>query len=390
MRVLIVGAGLGGLLANALLRRQGCETVVAERAADFGRGGYVLALWRLGVRALERAGVGAAVEQAGRVVTAYAVADQRGAPVRTMSLARLNALHGPLLQLHRSRLHAILRELPENRDLRMATLLTALEEDPGGVTVRFSDGAAERFDLVIGADGVRSAVRQLMAPRDASPAPFGAVGWAFLAPADASTPDGIVELWARDRYVGVYRFAEDRCGVYCALRDPQAGAQWPYRDKRLELMRREFSGFGGYVTRLFTDLPPPADVFHDTLAEVNASRWVSGRVALLGDAAHAMLPFGGMGASMAFEDAVVLAEELARAGTADPGALAQALRRYERRRRWRVRPIQFNAWIKGVAMLRAEALPLRWRAATAIAPDPLFRYDSYQERVLNMLLSSSP
>jgi 2-polyprenyl-6-methoxyphenol hydroxylase-like FAD-dependent oxidoreductase len=386
-RVLIVGAGLGGLLANALLRRRGLETVLVDRATDFERGGYVLALWRLGLRPLESVGLGPALQQAGRVVTSYTVADDRGVPLRVMDLAGLNARHGPLLQLHRTRLHALLRELPENRAVRLGTSLAALDQDAGGVSVRFTDGSSERFDAVIGADGVRSAVRRLALPGAAAAAPFGAIGWAFLAPADDSTPDGIVELWSRGRYVGIYRFAEDRCGVYCAMREDLAGASpaEPGDAKRLGLLRRSFAGFGGYIPALLSRLPPADEVFHDSLAEVKIGSAGAGRVTLLGDAAHAMLPFGGMGASMAFEDAVVLSEEIGAGGE-----LTAALRRYERRRRFRVRSIQWNAWIKGVAMLRAERLPLSWRSAVAVAADPLRRYGSYQERVLDMLLSSSP
>lgn len=394
MRILIVGAGLGGLLANALLRRRGFQTVLIDRAAALGRGGYVLALWRVGVRPLEQAGLGPAVTAASRVVTTYAVTDERGGSARVMDLQRLNARHGPLLQLHRSRLQQILSELPESRDARLSTSIEALAQDPDGVSVRLTDGAVERFDLIVGADGVRSAVRRLALPERAAPAPFGAIGWAFLAPADADTPEGIVELWGRGRYVGVYRHAADRCGVYGALADDQAGARPPAKDRRLDLLRAAFSGFGGCVPRLLSHLPAAAEVFHHTLDEVRVPTWTAGRVVLLGDAAHAMLPFGGMGASMAFEDAAVLAAELApladgRAPAAGD-AVAAALRRYQRRRGLRVRSIQLNARLKGQAMLRGGRLPLSLRAATAIAPDPLLQYDSYQERVLDYLLSSSP
>lgn len=404
MRILVVGAGLGGLLANALLRRKGHDTVLVDHAADFSRGGYVLALWRLGMRPLECLGLAPAITEAGRVVESYAIADRQGVPIRTMSLGRLNAKHGPLVQLHRTRLHQILCGLPENRDVRMSTTVARLDPDRGGVTVGFTSGASDRFDVVIGADGIRSVVRRLALPAEPPPVPFRARGWAFMAPADERTPEGIVELWASGKYVGVYRFSADRCGVYCAIRDDKITAPEPpfqtpsppagSDEKRLDLLRGAFSEFGGYIPKLFANLPPAAAVFHDTLSEIKISSIVTDRVALLGDSAHAMLPFGGMGASMAFEDAAVLAEELPVPanghGAAEASVLKASLRRYEKRRRWRVRSVQFNAWLKGLAMLRTESIPLRWRSTVAVAPDPLFQYGSYQERVLDMLLASTP
>lgn len=388
MRVLVVGAGLGGLLLNILLKRQGLDSTVVERASDHGRGGYVLALWQVGLRALEKAGLGAKVNEAGRVVHAYAVADDRGRVRREMSLRRLNERHGALVQLHRRDLHEILRNTPENDDLRMGTCVTALEEDAGGVTVRFDDGTSDRYDVVVGADGIRSSVRRMAFPDHASPSPFGAVGWSFLAPADPTTPEGIVELWGRGKYVGVYRYAKDVCGVYGAIRDPGAGSSAP-ESRRIDLLKRSFVDFRSYIPRLFENLPEDEAIFHDVLGEVKIPRWTTNGVALLGDAAHAMLPFGGMGASMAFEDAVVLAEHLTAARPSD-GGVAMALRRYERRRRWRVRPIQFNAWLKGLTMFRGDRVPLGLRTASAICRDPLMQYDSYQERVLDGFLASSP
>lgn len=388
MRVLVVGAGLGGLLLDILLRQRGIESTIVERAKDHGRGGYVLALWRVGVRALEEAGLGAAVDEAGRVVETYAVADPRGRLLSEMSLGRLNEKHGALVQLHRRTLHEILRSAPQRSEIRMGTTVTALEEDSGGVTARFDDGTQDRFDAVVGADGIRSTVRRLAFPAHEAPTPFGAVGWSFLAPADERTPEGIVELWSRGKYVGVYRFSKDTCGVYAAIRDPHAGAAYP-QGRRIDLLRRSFADFGAYVPKLFENLPDEEAIFHDALSEVKIPRWTTDRIALLGDSAHAMLPFGGMGASMAFEDAVVLAEQLAGARPAS-GGIATALRRYERRRRWRVRPIQFNAWVKGLAMFRAERVPVGIRAASAICRDPLMTYGSYQERILDGFLASEP
>lgn len=388
MRVLIVGAGLGGLLLDILLRQRGIESTIVERAKDHGRGGYVLALWRVGVRALERAGLGAAVDEAGRVVDTYAVADQRGRVLSEMSLGRLNEKHGALVQLHRRTLQEILRSAPGRSEIRMGATVTALEEDSGGVTVRFDDGTQDRFDAVVGSDGIRSTVRRLAFPEHAAPTPFGAVGWSFLAPADDRTPEGIVELWSRGKYVGVYRFSKDVCGVYGAIRDPNAGSAYP-PGRRVELLRRSFADFGGYVPRLFESLPDEEAIFHDALSEVKIPRWTTDRIALLGDSAHAMLPFGGMGASMAFEDAVVLAEYLTVARPAT-GGIATGLKRYERRRKWRVRPIQFNAWMKGLAMFRAERVPVGIRAASAICRDPLMQYGSYQERILDGFLASAP
>ena len=160
---------------------------------------------------------------------------------------------------------------------------------------------------------------------------------------------------------------------------------------RRHSLRRAFAGAGGFVPRLLDGVGEVGSIFHHRLEEVVLKRWTRGPVALLGDAAHAMLPFGGMGASMAMEDAVVLVDELAQ--TARRKGPPHALHRYERRRRRRVGMVQLNARLKGAAMLKAGALPLRVRAKLGICPDPVrpfSRRHTWQERVLDGFLSSRP
>lgn len=385
MRALVVGAGIGGLTTALMLRGRGVATDVVERVEHFGDGGYVVALWRNGMRVLEQAGVADRVKEAARVVPAYAIGDEGGRTLGMMALDRLNARHGALVQIHRGELHRVLRDAVGREHIEMGTTVLDLSPDGEGASVVLSNGSRRRYDLVIGADGMRSRIRTMVFGEH--PRLFGGEGWAFLAPADAQIPEGITELWGAGRYFGIYRFERDRCGVYCASGRPRGAMLSPTRRHSL---RRAFTGAGGFVPRLLDGVGDVGSIFHHRLEEVVMKRWTRGPIALLGDAAHAMLPFGGMGASMAMEDAVVLVDELVRSGRRSP---PHALRRYERRRRRRVSMVQLNARLKGAAMLKAGAFPLRVRTKLGICPDPVRPFSprhTWQERVLDGFLSSSP
>ncbi|WP_394821264.1 FAD-dependent monooxygenase [Pendulispora albinea] len=399
MRVLIAGAGIGGLSLNALLRRGGIDTDLIDHATSWNRPGHALCLFGNGQRILAALGVLGAVRSRAHEIVHYTITDASGAPVRSMDMSLLNERHGSLIQLQRGALHDVLRGIPENADLRLGVGIRAIAQSRSDVEVRFENGEVEWYDAVVGADGIRSRVRQLAFERAPGPRPFGAIGWAYIAKVPAVSllraeerltaaqiEDGILEFWGADRYFGIYPLPGGLFGVYCAraLRPGERALRGP---ERRDALLASFADFGPLVEQLLAHAPDAASIFHAPLEEVWRATWHANRVGLLGDAAHAMLPFGGMGASMAMEDALVLSEELRQ------HPVRRAFPRYVRRRVRRVWPVQFNARMKGIAMLRAKHIPLGVRSLQGVMRDPasfIGPYATWQERVLDALISANP
>jgi 2-polyprenyl-6-methoxyphenol hydroxylase-like FAD-dependent oxidoreductase len=215
----------------------------------------------------------------------------------------------------------------------MGQTVTALGRDGDGVDVTFSDGSGSRFDLVVGADGIRSAVRRFVAP-EIAPRYAGYTSWRFVVEGEAAA-DHPVELWGTGRRVGVVPIGGGQTYAYATANTPEGGRD---PEPAAESFRRRFADFGGPVPEVLAGLGDGAALIRTDISEAFAPRWVFGRVVLLGDAAHAMTPNLGQGAAMAIEDAFVLANALA---SAHPPA--KALAEYERVRLPRVRAIADEA-----------------------------------------------
>jgi len=192
MRILIVGAGIGGMTLAALLRRRGFEPVVVERARDFGHAGYMLSLYPLGSRILHGIGVYEAFVAASQPLDAYQVGDGRGRIIRRFDLSDLVRAAGPLLQIMRGDLLALLREAAGALDLRMGVSVTQIADGAAAARARFSDGSEDEFDLVVAADGMHSSARESLF----GPAPGKETGWGvwvWLAKPDLLPPTLVAE-----------------------------------------------------------------------------------------------------------------------------------------------------------------------------------------------------
>jgi FAD-dependent urate hydroxylase len=241
--------------------------------------------------------------------------------------------------------------------------------DPDGADVRFSDGTCGRYDLVVGADGIRSAVRTL-ALDPAPPRYCGVVGWRSVARGRPAGADHLVLLLGKGRFFGLVPLGDGRtygfAGVAARspLDDPPTG--------RLDRLRALFAGFADPVATYLASLDVDEQVHGTPIERVELDRWHSGRVVLVGDAAHATPPHMGEGGCLAVEDGAVLAEELAAARDVEA-----ALHRYAARRRPRIEWVREQtrlaaaAWVlpaevrdaalraRGDAALRARCAPLR-------------------------------
>lgn len=323
-RVLVVGGGIGGLAAAIGLRRAGVEATVFERADALREVGAGLLVGANGLRALAELGVGDAVRAQSVPGIVGGFYTSAGRPLATISFDRLTQLVGEQsLVMHRADLLAILRDALPADAVRLGAACEAVEQDDAGVTLRLAGGSAERGDALVGADGLRSAVRAALFD-DAPPRYAGYTGWRGVAsfPHDELLPG---ELWGRGARFGMAPMSGGRVYWFATSNRPAGAPDAPIgrRAELLELLR----GWHPSVTALVAATDEAAILRHDIYDRPPIARWAAGRVALLGDAAHAMTPNLGQGACQALEDAVVLARCLAA-----PGDVPAALRAYERAR----------------------------------------------------------
>jgi 2-polyprenyl-6-methoxyphenol hydroxylase-like FAD-dependent oxidoreductase len=333
LRVLIVGGGVAGLALAALLEQRGFSPVIVEQATTEGGADHVIGLWPAGSRILKGIGAYTRLQEVGAECARYLVANERGEILHKYSLAPVAEKYGPVINLYRSDLAALLRNAMSDERMRCGTTVRDITQSSAAATATFSDGTTAEFDLIVGCDGVRSSVREIVF--GAEPLAYsGLTGWAFSIPCSFVPPPEVVEYWGTDRFVATYPL-RDRLAVRIVARAPAANPD-PL-ESRLDRLKRLFASFGGSVPWLLGEFSRAVDVSHDDFNDIRLDQWHHGRVVLIGDAAHGSPPMNAMGAALALESAAVLAEELCRTDSDYVGA---ALERFEERRRPRVDHIQ--------------------------------------------------
>jgi 2-polyprenyl-6-methoxyphenol hydroxylase-like FAD-dependent oxidoreductase len=326
-RALVVGAGIAGLATAIGLQRSGRELVVLERAPELWEIGAGISLWPNAVNAFRRLGIDDAVQAAGAPAHEAAFRTWRGAQLGASITSKLQARFGaPLLLIHRARLQAAMRRALGADAIRFGAECVAVEQDDLGVTVRLADGGVERGALMVGADGLRSQVRAALFA-DGPPRYAGITAWRGVVPLDDALGGRIAggESFGRGSLFGVARLNGSQAYWWASTRRRESDGEEPATEKSSLL--RAFSRWHGPIAELIAATPPEAIIRTCLYERPSLERLGVGRIALVGDAAHPMLPNLGQGACQAIEDAVVLADELD--ATDD---VVTALGRYDSRR----------------------------------------------------------
>jgi 2-polyprenyl-6-methoxyphenol hydroxylase-like FAD-dependent oxidoreductase len=326
-RILIVGAGLAGLSLARALRQAGLAPQVIEREAGWGVAGTGIYLPANGVRALRTLGLEGAVAARGTCIPHQRLLDHRGHLLADIDLHRLWGSVGPCLALPRTELHQILRE---GVPVQLGRTIRSLEHLDGPIQVGFDDGRRGEFDLVVGADGLRSSVRRL-AVDHRPPVPVGQHSWRFLAACPPQVTTWTVMLGRGTSFLTVpvgqglvYAYADETA-------DTAGGGE---RDgDPIGRLRQRFAGFAAPIPELLRQLDDPDRVHVAPIEQVATPGWGRGAVVLVGDAAHGMSPNMAQGAALAFEDALVLAACLRDAATVTDAVAAFVARR-SRRTSW--------------------------------------------------------
>jgi salicylate hydroxylase len=340
MRVIVVGAGIGGLCAAIALRRTGTDVEVYEQADALREVGAGVQLSPNATRILARWGLAEALGRIGvkpRAIEHRRWDDGRLLMSQPLGEACERAFGAPYYHLYRPDLLSVLVAGLHRDIVRLGHRCVKLAEDAGGVTVRFENGAEARGDLVIGADGIHSTVRALLLGPE-SPHFSGSVAYRGLVPAerlrDAQVSKTSTAWLGPGRhfvryFVGAGRFV-NWVGIV------------PAGDWRVESwsavgeVKAALAEFADWYPEVRTIIAASDATHRWALYDRDPLQtWTIGRVALLGDAAHAMLPFLAQGACQAVEDAAVLSACIGGAAS-----VAEALGRYQALRQPRVWEVQ--------------------------------------------------
>ncbi|GIW07929.1 MAG: monooxygenase [Dehalococcoidia bacterium] len=369
--VLIVGAGLGGLTAALALLRRGIPVVVAEQTPELGDVGAGITMWPNATVVLEALGLREALERNGDVPADMGVRHFRTGDVlrRTVVGSTLRERYGaPQYFMHRADLHRVLvdavRALAPNAIL-LGHALIGIDQDASGVTAIFANGVRVRGRALVGCDGIHSVTRATLVGAD-QPRWTGVVAYRSLVPIERLPQDILTPtscIWpGPGRYFVRYPVRGGTLMNYVAFAvapDAWSEESWRTRSTVAEV-KAQFSGWEPRVQAVI-DATLPDACFKWALHDRDPlDRWSVGRVTLLGDAAHPMLPFMGQGAAMAIEDAIVLARCLEAMST-----VPAALERYESLRKERTRWAQLESRENG----RRELSD----------PDPLYQSGEAQE-----------
>ena len=353
VKVLIVGAGIGGLTAAIALARRGVEAHVIERAPTFAPAGAGITLQPNATAVLDALGIAFDPADVLPMGTGSMV-DARGRTLIGGAAARADDPF-PAFNIRRSDLHKALLAACGRERVRLGVELTALEPRHDAVRVRLGDGSEADWDLVLGADGMRSAVRRaILPPEQCEPRYSGQTCWRLQLEAPDLAPTTSCERWTPGHRIGVIPLSRGGIYVYLVQSAPR-GAVAPGTDS-VEHLRRTFAGLDERLDALLARGAGDTSVLvhHGDLVDLPVYSTGRGRVVLLGDAAHAMTPNMGQGAAMAIEDAGALALLWTQDGPPVdlPAALAAV-------RRARVLPIHRSSWRMGqVAHVRHPAA--RW------------------------------
>lgn len=335
LKVIIIGAGIGGLTAGIALSQAGYEVEIYDRVRELRPVGAGISLWSNGVKVLNRLGLGAEIAAIGGKMERMEYRTRTGELLNDISLF-------PLIEAVGQRPYPVARADLQNmllkaygKQVTLGARCVGVAEDESGVTALFEDGTQARGDLLVAADGIHSILRTYVLDTEFIPQYGGYVNWNGLVPA---SPDlAPLDTWAI--YVGEHKrasmmpVANDRFYFFFDVPLPKGTDRNP-ADYQQELADH-FQGWADPVQRLIQQIDPQKTARLEIHDMGPIDRYVRGRVALLGDAAHATCPDLGQGGCQAMEDGWVLAQYLLTTNL----SIQDALQRYETERKARANAI---------------------------------------------------
>jgi 2-polyprenyl-6-methoxyphenol hydroxylase-like FAD-dependent oxidoreductase len=323
-RVLIVGGGVGGLTAATAFAQRGVEVLLIERRPSFAVPGVGLGQPANALRIYDALGLLPEILASGFIYDRMWIFDHDRKLIVEHKFLLGDERVPPVCALSRLRLHEILLAAAKRAGANVRTGITVsdIRDDAERVTVTFSDGRTDEFDLVAGFDGIRSATRHYLFGTAFTPRPSGYGGWRVQVKRHGDVR-GMEFLQGIGSKTGAMPLADDLMYVFHIR--PEAADAVFRREDHADLFRQRLAGYGSYVADVAAALDENSDIVYSPIEPLLLPwPWFRGRVVIGGDAAHTFPPHLTQGAAMAAEDGYVLAREV----IAGDGALEARLMRY--------------------------------------------------------------
>jgi FAD-dependent urate hydroxylase len=329
-RAVIIGAGIGGLTAAIALKQTGWDVSVYERAWELREVGAGITLWANAVKVLRKLGVGEAIESVAATIRQSEVRTWRGSLLSSMDFGPISEkVKAPSIGIHRADLQAKLADALGREHITLGMTCVSYFQDEKGATALFAEGDEVRGQILIGADGIKSLVRNQLLGNE-QPRYAGYTAWRGVGLIDRpEVPLGATFVaMGRGSQVGMLPIGGGRIYWFATANVP-AGEVAGSGGHKTDLLKRFGDWYPAFPAAVEAT-PDAAILRNDIVDRPPVRKWTDSRVTLLGDAAHPTTPNLGQGACQAIESAYVLAKCLRNSEDAPKGLLAYEQARFER------------------------------------------------------------
>jgi 2-polyprenyl-6-methoxyphenol hydroxylase-like FAD-dependent oxidoreductase len=330
-KILVVGGGIAGLCTAIGLRDTNISVDIVELNPKWDVYGVGIIQLANALRALAALGLADEAVAQGYPMSGLRLHAPNGHVIADIPQPQLAGPNFPAQNgIARPRLHKILQDAAQatGADVRLGITVQSISQDEGGAHVTFTDGSTGYYDLVVGADGLRSTVRQLVFGNAEQPKYEGQVVWRYNLPRPAHVTD--IWMWMGDPKVGIVPLSAETMYIFITDAAPEGVPKLP-ADSLAEEMRKRLAGYPGLIAELSPQIIDSSKVVLRPFETILVpAPWHRGRVVLVGDSAHAMTAHIAQGAAMAIEDAVVLTEELKQQDDLNTVLANYNQRRFER------------------------------------------------------------
>lgn len=350
--IAIIGGGIGGLCLAIALQKQNIEVDIYENAPEIKPLGAGLVLAANAMKALEEIGIADEVIKAGKILEKINVLDDKGNTITETDSRKISAKFGTHnLAIHRVDLHHILVKHLKPNTFHLNKKYADLEQDGDAFIVKFADGSSIKADAMIAADGIHSLVRQKLVPTSKKRY-AGYTCWRAVIKVEDSVYNQLVatETWGQKGRIGIVPLSNHQIYWFACVNAPA-------NDPKMKNMTKDdlfthFKDFHAPIPQILERTKNEDLIWNDIIDLEPINKFAFGKIALMGDAAHATTPNMGQGACQAIEDAVVLANCMKK--EAD---IAKAFQLFERKRIARVTKIVNTSWSLGkIAQLENSLL----------------------------------